>query len=42
VAAPSGARAVLAEVDVVAVEVDDPGVVRDVDTPDDVAVRGAS
>jgi CTP:molybdopterin cytidylyltransferase MocA len=42
VAAPSGARAVLAEVAVVAVEVDDPGVVRDVDTPDDVAVRGAS
>jgi CTP:molybdopterin cytidylyltransferase MocA len=30
-----GARAVLAALDVVAIEVDDPGVVRDVDTPED-------
>ncbi len=40
-AAPGGARAVLAEMDVVAIEVDDPGVVRDVDTPEDAAMRGA-
>lgn len=34
-----GARAVLAAADAVAVEVDDPGVVSDVDTPDDLARR---
>ncbi len=32
---PAGARSVLATADVIAVEVDDPGVVRDVDTPAD-------
>jgi CTP:molybdopterin cytidylyltransferase MocA len=37
---PGGARAVLAGTDVVAVELDDPGVVRDVDTPGDAAERG--
>ncbi len=41
-AAPGGARAVLAGTDVIAVELDDPGVVRDVDTPEDAAARGAS
>ncbi|HSK04950.1 MAG TPA: NTP transferase domain-containing protein [Kofleriaceae bacterium] len=40
-AAPGGARAVLAGLDVVAIEVEDPGVVRDVDTPADAAMRGA-
>jgi CTP:molybdopterin cytidylyltransferase MocA len=39
-AVPGGARAVLAEADVVDVELDDPGVVRDVDTPVDAAGRG--
>jgi len=34
-----GARAVLAGADVVAVELDDPGVVRDVDTPEDAGRR---
>jgi CTP:molybdopterin cytidylyltransferase MocA len=34
-----GARAVLAEADVLAVEVDDLGCVRDVDTPDDLEAR---
>lgn len=40
-ARPGGARAVLAEADVVAVELDDPGVVRDIDTPDDARRRPA-
>jgi molybdenum cofactor cytidylyltransferase len=40
-AAPGGARAVLAELDVIAVELDDVGVVRDVDTREDAEQRGA-
>ena len=39
-AMPGGARAVLAGADAVAVELDDHGVVRDVDTPEDAAARG--
>ncbi len=38
--APGGARAVLAGCDVIAVELDDPGVVRDVDTPEDARRAG--
>ena len=38
--APGGARDVLARADVIAVEVDDAGVVRDVDTPRDLAEAG--
>lgn len=34
-ASPGGARAVIGAADVIAVDVDDPGVVRDVDTPED-------
>ena len=38
--APGGARDVLAEADVIAVELDDAGVVRDVDTPEDALRAG--
>ncbi|MGN6107495.1 MAG: nucleotidyltransferase family protein [Kofleriaceae bacterium] len=34
-----GARAVIGAADAISVEVDDPGVVRDIDTPDDLKVR---
>jgi CTP:molybdopterin cytidylyltransferase MocA len=37
---PGGARAVLAGADSIAVELDDPGVVRDVDTPEDARWAG--
>jgi len=38
-AVPGGARAVIAAADVVGIEVDDAGVVNDVDTPADAARR---
>ena len=38
--APGGARDVLAAADAVAIELEDAGVVRDIDTPEDAAARG--